>query len=81
MLEALSLRSTPLVQANANWFVAAPDSPNASILKFDAVHGAPEFDLVVKEAAPQTIVTAGQKYMATGTGQHPDLLAKADTLS
>ncbi len=61
---ALMLRSNPNILKNSIRFVAEQDSLNASILGPDAVHGTPEFDLMVKEVHREMTTKAGQKCTA-----------------
>ena len=77
---ALRLRSSPHMLQNAIRFVAEQDSLNASILGPDAVPGAPEFDLFVKEVRREMTTKAGQKCTAirriiAPTGQVDALIA------
>lgn len=61
---ATMLRSNPNIINNSIRFVAEQDSLNASILGPDAVHGTPEFDLLVKEVHREMTTKAGQKCTA-----------------
>ncbi|MCV6595215.1 MAG: phenylacetic acid degradation bifunctional protein PaaZ [Silicimonas sp.] len=61
---ALMLRSRPNLLAQATRFIAEQDSLNASLLGPDAVPGAPEFDLFLKEVSREMTVKAGQKCTA-----------------
>jgi len=61
---AASLRSHPNVIARAVRFTAETDSLNSSVLGPDAVAGAPELDLFVREVVREMTVKAGQKCTA-----------------
>jgi oxepin-CoA hydrolase / 3-oxo-5,6-dehydrosuberyl-CoA semialdehyde dehydrogenase len=61
---ALKLRQHPTVMANSVRFTAETDSLNSSILGPDAVPGAPELDLYVREVVREMTVKAGQKCTA-----------------
>ncbi|MEM7211738.1 MAG: phenylacetic acid degradation bifunctional protein PaaZ [Pseudomonadota bacterium] len=68
----LMLRSRPGLLKNAVRFVAEQDSLNASILGPDAMPGAPEFDLFIKEVSREITVKAGQKCTAVRRVIVPD---------
>ena len=61
---AVKLKSNGEILREGTRFIAEQDSLNASILGPDAGPGTPEFDLLVKEAAAEITVKAGQKCTA-----------------
>src|SRR5580698_10556965 len=61
---AARLRTHPVVVARSVRFNAEADSLNCSILGPDAVPGAPEFDLYVRQLVTEMTVKAGQKCTA-----------------
>ena len=72
---ARTLRSHPVVQAEAVRFNAEADSLNCSILGPDAESGTPEFDLFVDQLVTEMTVKAGQKCTAIRRALVPAALA------
>ncbi len=72
---ARTLRSHPVVQAEAVRFNAEADSLNCSILGPDAESGTPEFDLFVDQLVTEMTVKAGQKCTAIRRALVPAVLA------